>query len=540
VGLRSIAALAGLGVVAGALLGAGDASLGLLRPREVGAIKAAVAVAATLLLGLGAWLDRRGAADRHRRARDAALAALGLLGFACWWNLFQFNYPGFGHPSDTFHYYLGAKYFPELGHSRLYACVAVADAEAGALAADAPRPMRDLESNRLVTSAAALSDPDACTSHFSAERWAEFRRDVDFLRAQVLARSWRRFQQDHGYNATPVWSVLGRMLTATGPASPAQLAALRALDPLLLTLMFAGIAWAFGWRITAIAAIYWGTNYAAPYGWTGGSILRQDWLAATVLGICALRRERFASAGALLALAVALRLVPVFAAAGVTLGIAGRMVRARSLALLPAERRLAAGAAATGAAALLASAVAMGPSAWSEFAHNSRVHLATPLANHVGLRTLLSYDPAMRTEVARDATLEDPMERWKAARSERFARLAWLHAALVAGFGLLIARAAAGGPAWLAAVLGIAWIPIGAELTAYYWSVLLALAFLHARSPWLGAAVCGLAAAGWGVGHAWHWTDQIHVWLSAVTVAFCVLAVVWLARKPERAAATPA
>jgi hypothetical protein len=527
-------------LVAGALVGAGDASVSLLRPREVGAVKAAVAVVATLLLAIGAWQHRRGARVRHRRARDAALAVLGLLGAACWWNLFQFNYPGFGHPSDTFHYYLGAKYFPELRYTRLYACVAVADAEAGVTAADDPRPLRDLESNRLVTSADALADPGACTSAFSAERWAAFRHDVDFLRAQVLPRTWRRFQQDHGYNATPVWSVLGRALAATGPASDAQLAALRALDPLLLALLFAGIAWAFGWRVTCIAAIYWGTNYAAPYGWTGGSILRQDWLAATVLGICALRRERFATAGALLAVAALLRLFPVLVIAGVALGSAGRMLRARRLALAPAERRFAAGAVAAAAAGLLVSAFLMGPAAWGEFAHNSRVHLATPLANHVGLRTVLSYDASLRTEIARDASLEDPMERWKAARSQQFARFAWLYAALVAGFGLLIARAAAHQPLWVAAVLGVAWIPIGAELTAYYWSVLLALAFLHERHPSFGAALCGLAAIGWAIAEAWHWTDQIHVWLSVATVAFCAFAVLLATPRGDTRRATPA
>jgi hypothetical protein len=215
------------------------------------------------------------------------------------------------------------------------------------------------------------------------------------------------------------------------------------------------------------------------------------------------------------------------------------MLGERRLSLLPAERRFAAAAAATTAVALLASSLALGPSAWSEFAHNSRVHLATPLANHVGLRTLLSYDPAMRTELARDAQLADPMERWKAARSQRFESRAWLHVALVIGFGLLVARAAAGRPAWLAAVLGVAWLPIGAELTAYYWSVLLALAFLHERNAWMGAAVCGLSAAGWWVGHAWHWTDQIHVWLSVVTVAFCAMAVLAIAANGPRRVVTP-
>jgi hypothetical protein len=486
-------------------------------------VKAAVATLATLVLASGWWLERRGRGRSSRRIRDAALALLGLLGVACWTNLLQWNYPGFGHPSDTFHYYLGAKYFPELRYTGLYACVAVADAEAGVAA---PRPMRDLETNALVTSEAVLAEPaESCRSRFSDARWAAFRHDVDFLRSRVSPARWARFQQDHGYNATPAWGVLGRALTATGPASPAQLAWLRALDPLLLLLLGAGICWAFGWRIACVAAVWFGTNYASPYGWTGGSILRQDWLAATVLGICALRRERFVAGGALLAVATLLRLFPVFVIGGVALAALGRMLRARDPRLLRAERRFAAGALGALALGLGLSAWAGGASAWAEFADNSRVHLSTPLANHVGLRTVLSYDASMRTELARDPELADPMEPWKEARSAHFARYALLYGALVVGFAALVARAGAGQPLWVGAVLGVAWIPVGAELTAYYWSVLLALAFLMQRHAVMGAALCGLSALGWAIGHAWHWTDQIHVWLSVVTVAFSVFVV---------------
>jgi hypothetical protein len=108
-------------------------------------------------VGLVARAPGRGAGSR--RLRDAGLVVLGVLGAACWWNLFQFHFPGFGHPSDTFHYYLGAKYFPELRYTRLYACTAVADAESGV---PVERALRDLETNTLTSSAAALADPDAC------------------------------------------------------------------------------------------------------------------------------------------------------------------------------------------------------------------------------------------------------------------------------------------------------------------------------------------------------------------------------------------
>jgi hypothetical protein len=534
VGQRRTLAVAGLALAAGVLLGAAN-GVPLLWPRQVGGVKAAVASLATLLLAVGWWLDRKGAGEHQRRARDAALAVLGLLGILCWTNLLQWNYPGFGHPSDSFHYYLGSKYFPELRYTRLYACVALADAEAGLAE---PRPMRDLASNALASSATVLGEPEAsCRSYFSDVRWAAFRHDVDFHRSRVLPDRWARFQQDHGYNATPAWGVLGHALTNTGPASATQLTLLRALDPLLLLLLGAGVVWAFGWRIGCVAAIYWGTNYASPYGWTGGSILRQDWLAATVLGICALRRDRFACGGALLSVAGLLRLFPGLVIGAVALGTLGRMLRTRSLSLLPAERRFAAGAIAALAVSLPLSAWISGPSAWSEFAENSRVHLSTPLANHVGLRTVLSYDTSMRTELARDGSLDDPMGPWKAARRDRFAQYALLYGALVIGFAALVARAAAGQPLWLAAVLGVAWIPIGAELTAYYWSVLLALAFLKERHAVMGAGLCGLSAAGWWVGNSWHWTDQIHVWLSVITVAFCVFTVLRVTPRAPRAAA---
>jgi len=494
-----------------------------LGPQEVGGIKAGVAVAATAVLALGLALDRPGRRGPAAGARDGALAVLALIGLAGWWNFFQFHYPGFAHASETFHYYLGAKYFPELGYTGLYECVAVADAQAGLEPQALRRPLRDLVRNELTTTDAILADPARCTARFSTERWGEFRHDVDFLRALVPARKWLLFQQDHGYNATPAWSLLGHALTRAAPVSAAQLRLLWALDPLLLLGLWAAAAWAFGWRPAAVAAIYWGTNPFSPYGWTGGAILRLDWLAAGVLGVALLRRERPAAGGALLALAAALRIFPGALAVGVGLGALGRMLRERRVALSPAERRFAAGAL-LGLAVLgaVSSAVFGGPGVWREFAERSRVQLATPLANHVGLVTLLSYDPQRRSAVARDASLPDPMQRWKEARRARFAERRVLFGTLVVGFSVLLASAAGGAPLWVGAALGAALVPVALELTGYYWSLLLVTGLLAARTPSIGVALCGFTAAAWGASELWHWTDQIHVAWSALGVVFAV------------------
>ena len=498
----------------------------LLDPRTVGAAKVAVALATAALL---VWDLRAGpAAWPSPRVRDRLLAALGIAGLACWWNLFAFQFPGFAHPSETFHYYLGAKYFPELGYTRLYECVAAADAEAGLDSASLRRPMRDLATNELTTTDAVLADPSRCTAHFEAARWSQFRHDVDFLRGLVPPRKWNSFQQDHGYNATPAWTLVGRLGANTGPASVTQLRLLWALDPLLLLVLWVAAAWGFGWRLAAIAAVYFGTNYLSPYNWTGGAILRQDWLAASVVGVALLRRERPAAGGAFIAWATLLRVFPGCLLVGAALGAAWRMARARSLRLRPAELRFAAGAASVLAIGFAASSTATGgPSRWLEFAERSRVQLATPLANHVGLVTALSYDPRARSELARDSSLEDPMARWKDARRERFAERRPLFAAISVAFALLLARAAAGQPLWIGAALGAALVPVALELTGYYWSLLLIIAFLGERRPAIGPALLLFGISGYAVSELWHWTDEIHVIVSLLGVALSFF-VVWV------------
>ena len=58
--------------------------------------------------------------------------SLGVLAFACWWNLGAFHFGHrYVHTPEFFHYYLGAKYFDELGYTRLYDCAAAVEVEHG-------------------------------------------------------------------------------------------------------------------------------------------------------------------------------------------------------------------------------------------------------------------------------------------------------------------------------------------------------------------------------------------------------------------------
>jgi hypothetical protein len=462
-----------------------------------------------------------------RRAWDAALLAAGLLAVAAWSNWGQFHYPGFGHPSETFHYYMGAKYYRELGHTRLYPCVALAESEAG-VPGVGRRFLRDLPTNSIVSASTVLANPDACLRHFTPERWSSFQADVAWFRDKPSPRRWRLMQTDHGYNATPVWGWLGGMLAGTGPATDARILALRLLDPLLLATAWATVAWSFGWRAACVALLFWGTNYPSQYGWTGGAYLRQVELAAVLFGLCCLRREHMLAGGFLLGLAALFRIYPVLLFAGPALQVLVSSLKARRFVLPSAHRRFFAGALLCGVVMLpVAGWNTGGLGGWEAFARNSRVLLDTPLRNHMGLRTALSHEVGLRADDVVDKSLEDPYEPWKRARRAAFERRAPLFYGLVVGFVVLLALAVAREPVWGAVVLAAGLVPIGLELTSYYGALLAVFGLLTLRHPPVGAALCGLSALGWLLATRLAFFDVIFPWISIATAFFVAFATVW-------------
>ncbi|NDC39188.1 MAG: discoidin domain-containing protein, partial [Proteobacteria bacterium] len=75
------------------------------------------------------------AAKAQMTAARAGLMVCAMLALLCWWNFFNFHFPSFVHTWDFYHYYVGGKYFPELGYTHMYECAARADIEAGYRAA---------------------------------------------------------------------------------------------------------------------------------------------------------------------------------------------------------------------------------------------------------------------------------------------------------------------------------------------------------------------------------------------------------------------
>lgn len=438
-------------------------------------------VAAAGLLALLAEASR----DAERRPVRAATRArvgvlLGLLGALAYFQFLTFGYEHFLHRSEAFHYYVGARYFPELGHEGLYRCAAVATVERGG---QVPAHIRDLHTNLLTDSAAALADPDRCRRAFTAERWASFVEDIDRFRRQAGAGYWAVMQQDHGYNATPAWTVVGRLVSEVVPSTPAGLRALAAVDPLLMAGAVGLLWWAWGWRVASLAALFWGAQGASTLFWTGGSILRQDWVFASLAALCLLRRRRPALAGVALAYAALARLFPaVFFLGAAVVAVTSWRRRRR---WRRDDVRFFGGALALTLLLVPASLVVAGPRSWIAFAEHLAMHNDTPTTNRMGWKAVVSHSAQNRMELHSDPGKPDPFARWKSLRVERLRSLWWLHRGGIAlALVVFVAVCARLRSRWVAVALGATLLPVLMGLSCYYYSFLLMLCPLaRARRP---------------------------------------------------------
>jgi hypothetical protein len=292
---------------------------------------------------------------------------------------------GFAHWHDVAHYYLGSKYFAELGYGNLYVALLRAEQEDGGTIPEG-RVVRDLKTNRYVPARELLEKGDGVKAAFRRERWDDFRLDAALFR-RGLGPYWPAVLVDHGYNPAPVWTLIGGTLANLVPAGDRRWMLLTLIDPALLVLTAATIAWGFGVETALLAICYFGVIFGTSFGWTGGAYLRFMWFAATIGAAACLHRGWQASAGALFSFAALLRLFPLLFALPVGLRAVGQLRETGGIAR--GTRRFLYGAASAvivfGAVSVL---VFPGRLAWQEFVRNSHVYFNNLGQNLVGLTAL--------------------------------------------------------------------------------------------------------------------------------------------------------
>ena len=489
-------------------------------------IKELVAVLGLIILVANILLRAVGRSDFLIRSRSVALAGLAIFAAALWCNLFQFHFNSRVHLHEFYHYFLGAKYSPELGYSRLYRCTIAADRETDLKRYAKNRLVRNLDDNSVVNSDSIESQRD-CKNFFSAERWSEFKADLKWFRDTASRETYTRMQLDHGYNATPVWGVLGYFLSNIAPASEHSLFMLSLLDPLMLLLCFAIGMLAFGFEATCVAVIFFGTNFIANYSWTGGAFLRLDWLVYSMLGICLLKLKHPLKAVALLTYAGLLRIFPFAFLAFAFLHIVSLAIAARSLTPLRESYKLL-------VVAVLSAVFWIGVSAlptrslsvWSEFSANTFKHFSTRSTNMLGLEPLLVARADNSTQVLEDPLLPDPFSEWKSSLHQTSKQLAPTFIAIVSLYLFLLLRRICILEQWQSAVLGLTVLPM-IHLANYDYYFLIFLAWLGWPNQLMLLALTWLS---WLAPILCQGLDQTYIFASALSTAAIALAP-WLTSK---------
>jgi len=180
------------------------------------AVRTGIALVAT---GVFAWgLGRPG--GRSGRLRLGLLVALALCAFASYYQFFRLGHLEGFLLTDNFHYYVGSKYFRELGYYGLYACGLAVLEERGVRVPGGPDPrVRALRTMALRPAGEVRARGEACRARFSDARWRAFSRDVGFFVEKWPPHIRNAVWRDHGYHPSPVWTLVGGAVAGAAPTS---------------------------------------------------------------------------------------------------------------------------------------------------------------------------------------------------------------------------------------------------------------------------------------------------------------------------------
>ena len=550
---------------------------------SVDVIKIAIAISAAGCVAYERYreIQKRPIGERWKKFVGVTLAIGAIVAY---FNGFHSPYPKFFHRWDQFHYYMGAKYFKEMGYDGLYKCALVATDEMGTIsyteddgrsykvdlskeARHPDRKIRNLGGDNLLKPALQfLEHPEECKSMFQPARWDAFKEDVKFFRVTSGKGYFDDMLKDHGYNPPPVWTVMGRFFAELHPATVPYCQFLASLDVFYTIGMFVALWWAFGWRVFAVAAIFYGCEHTATSYWTFGAFLRQDWLFFLVLSTCLLRKQYPKLAGAALVYAGLLRIFPGLVVVGLLVVVGWTIVRKHKMTREQIQMLI--GGTASAAVLIPLSIAVSGPRSYLDFyKHTLEVHDHTPLTNHTGLRVLIAHDIPRQTiaqvvdaleagadglqqrgiisedraksfakavhnddaaskasgrmKFTRNNTLKDPFEIWKQMRNDRYKKYRYV------GYGLIALTLALSvwvhrrlKSLWVAQCLGQIWMILLAQLTCYYYSFMILLAPLTKVRRDIEAPIFGLALLTQFIFRSSYYNDDKYTALTLVSLVF--------------------
>ncbi|PRQ08819.1 hypothetical protein [Enhygromyxa salina] len=294
------------------------------------------------------------------------------------------------HRWDAFHTVIGVKYHKELGYFDLYKCAYAVD-RAGPHHFRAVKQIRDLRTRKFVDREEHIAGND-CESRFTPERLEEFRHDLAEFGTWSSKRQWRILMKDKGFNGTPFYATVSKLLVNPIDVNLDSLKRLAKIDPFLMCVAFGVVGWAFGVRQAAIMAIFFCVFFPNRFTHMGGSILRFDYVAALLIGFAALKKDKWGLAGAMFAWATMVRVFPAIFAVGVVIKIASDLLDTRKL--REEHWRFAGFYGGTLALCFVISLIGMdgGFENWRTWYENMKIHNSTSASFRVGFKHLFMLD----------------------------------------------------------------------------------------------------------------------------------------------------
>ena len=237
------------------------------------------------------------------------------------------------------------------------------------------------------------------------------------------------------------------------------------IDPVLLLAVMCGLVWwAFGWRVLAVALVWWGTNYPARYTYIGGAFLREDWLLlasrrSVSRNAAGWRHRALRSHGSAL-----LRVFPGIRRSWAHAAGSRPRVAAATLRLPAVYWRFAAGghprvAAVDPAVASKSLPASGGLASWRGFVAEQPQASGDTTDEQRRPADAALLRSRHEEQNVRELWLDSPWDVWKDARTRVFGERRWLQIVIVGIFLALLAAAVRDREPWIALVMGLGTIP---------------------------------------------------------------------------------
>lgn len=284
--------------------------------------------AAALYLAVRTFIRPRNLLERGAFTLALAVLVLGVLHQVTAVPLARMYDRGAIRAWNMYHYYLGSKYFAEVGYTELYPQTIVADREMKNRLRNVMR-LRDMTDYE-VRSVEALV-PDEPLPAFTPERWEQFKQDLAVFIPMASPRIWQQIVLDRGYNPTPFWNSVGHVFSnAFDIRRRSQLLRATSIDLVLYALMFLGVCWAFGVE-PALLVLFCFALLPFNLPRLIGGYIQYDWITAITLGVCFLRKRWPIAAAVSLGYGTMARVFPLILAGGLAFPALRQLLRERRL-----------------------------------------------------------------------------------------------------------------------------------------------------------------------------------------------------------------